>query len=265
MQRWPRLFDRYESLDPIHTSYLICATPRSGSTLLCEALMNTGLAGRPWEYFFDGNEPTWYAEWQVSTYDDYVARAVEQGTTPNGVCAAKVMMGYFGRFVTRLRGLPRFGGQALDLPALLSQVFPGLRYIWITRRNKVRQAVSLERAIQTGAWAYPMKEARSPEYRFDAIDRRLQEITLQESGWQELFGAHAITPLVVVYEDLVAQYRETALQLLDALGIARPPELGLAERVIRQQADHMSEDWVQRFIAEKQVRDGISQGYPFEQ
>ena len=32
-------------------SYLVCATPRSGSTLLCHLLSQTGLAGRPEEYF----------------------------------------------------------------------------------------------------------------------------------------------------------------------------------------------------------------------
>ena len=32
-------------------SYLICATPRSGSTLLCDALTGTGIAGRPAEHF----------------------------------------------------------------------------------------------------------------------------------------------------------------------------------------------------------------------
>ena len=32
-------------------SYLVCATPRSGSTLLCELLKDTGVAGRPEEYF----------------------------------------------------------------------------------------------------------------------------------------------------------------------------------------------------------------------
>src|SRR5215210_2232314 len=32
-------------------SYLICATPRSGSTLLCAALDDTGLAGHPEEHF----------------------------------------------------------------------------------------------------------------------------------------------------------------------------------------------------------------------
>jgi len=32
-------------------SYLVAATPRSGSTLLCELLASTGVAGRPAERF----------------------------------------------------------------------------------------------------------------------------------------------------------------------------------------------------------------------
>jgi len=32
-------------------SYLVCATERSGSTLLCELLAGTGVAGRPEEFF----------------------------------------------------------------------------------------------------------------------------------------------------------------------------------------------------------------------
>src|SRR3954468_23615004 len=32
-------------------SYLVCATPRSGSTLVCHALEETEVAGRPEEYF----------------------------------------------------------------------------------------------------------------------------------------------------------------------------------------------------------------------
>src|SRR3954452_18480605 len=31
--------------------YLVCATPRSGSTLLCHLLDDTGIAGHPEEYF----------------------------------------------------------------------------------------------------------------------------------------------------------------------------------------------------------------------
>ena len=33
------------------TSYLVCATQRSGSTLLCELLKGTEVAGVPDEYF----------------------------------------------------------------------------------------------------------------------------------------------------------------------------------------------------------------------
>ena len=35
----------------VRRSYLVCATQRSGSTLLCELLKDTGVAGRPEEYF----------------------------------------------------------------------------------------------------------------------------------------------------------------------------------------------------------------------
>jgi LPS sulfotransferase NodH len=31
----------------LQLAYLVCATPRSGSTLLCEMLRETGQAGRP--------------------------------------------------------------------------------------------------------------------------------------------------------------------------------------------------------------------------
>jgi hypothetical protein len=39
-------------------SYLICANQRSGSTLLCEALTGTGIAGRPEEYFLAADPAT---------------------------------------------------------------------------------------------------------------------------------------------------------------------------------------------------------------
>jgi len=41
-----------------HTSLIVCATPRTASGLLCDALWNTGLAGRPEEYFCPSDELT---------------------------------------------------------------------------------------------------------------------------------------------------------------------------------------------------------------
>ena len=39
------------AMTDVRRSYLVCATQRSGSTLLCELLKDTGVAGRPEEYF----------------------------------------------------------------------------------------------------------------------------------------------------------------------------------------------------------------------
>src|SRR5215217_620949 len=36
---------------PPQCAYLVCATPRSGSTLLCETLRETEVAGNPLEFF----------------------------------------------------------------------------------------------------------------------------------------------------------------------------------------------------------------------
>jgi LPS sulfotransferase NodH len=38
-------------MSAIERAHLVCATPRSGSTLLCELLKEAGVAGRPEEYF----------------------------------------------------------------------------------------------------------------------------------------------------------------------------------------------------------------------
>jgi LPS sulfotransferase NodH len=127
-------------------TYLICATNRSGSSLVCEALKNTGIAGYPEEYFWRGDELFWTERWGVSSFEDYLKKAIEQGTSSNGVFGAKIMWGYFHDFIDKLKQLP--GYQKTDLPALLPEFFPNLHYIHITRQDKVRQAISFWRAIQ---------------------------------------------------------------------------------------------------------------------
>lgn len=68
-------------------SYAVCALPRSGSSLLCELLFDTGLAGAPAEYF--------------------------------------------------------------DAQQLLESAFSSLRYVYISRSDRLRQAIAWARAVQT--------------------------------------------------------------------------------------------------------------------
>ena len=272
------------------TSYLICATPRSGSTLLCEALDNTGIAGHPKEYFealketglprrpgeyFDTLEDDTvqellggyfqindeYAEsvfWDGPGYANYLCRVLDEGTTPNGVFGAKMMWGYFGDFIENVRQIPAY--RDMIVPDILATVFPNLHYIWVTRHDKARQAVSLWKAMQTGTWrederACPCKKRaqKEPVFNFEAIDHLMQRLTVHEEAWRYYFDICGIRPFTVVYEELVSSYEKTALNILHYLDIPVPGELVLGERRMKQQANAHSEEWVQRYGDLKRV------------
>jgi trehalose 2-sulfotransferase len=262
-------------------SYLVCATPRSGSTLLCHLLDQTGVAGHPEEYFEDlrhsgrprrpheyfdperhaniierlafrempdGTEHRPHPLWTPETYDQYLAWVLERGTTPNGVFGAKLMWGYLGDFATLLRGIDGMAG--LRVPVLLDRAFPGLRYIQITREDKVRQAVSLWRAVQTQAWrrdaAAEARAAAEPVFSFRAINYLVRLLTAHDASWDAYFLGLGIEPLKVTYEELAAAREPVVRRVLGYLGIDAPADLGLEAPRLSVQADELSEEWVRR-------------------
>ncbi len=261
-------------------SYLVCATPRSGSTLLCHALDATGMAGHPEEYFealhrsglprrpheyFDPDRHANIVErlafrempdgaarpnplWHPDTYDRYLAWAIEQGTTPNGVFAAKLMWGYLGDFAELLRGIEGMAGR--PLPELLGRAFPGLRYIQITRQDKVRQAVSLWKAVQTQAWkresGVEQQGALEPVFSFRAINYLVRLLTAHDASWDAYFLGLGYEPLKLTYEELAQSTDAVVARVLGHLGIPVPQApTGDAPR-LSVQADAVSEEWVER-------------------
>src|SRR4051795_1687677 len=106
-------------------SLLVCATPRSGSTLLCALLDGTGVAGRPREFFerlappglprqpreyFEQVEDSKLLELLAPTDPgtpdpgDPIPQALAEGTTDNGVFAAKLMWTHLLDLAGRLGG-----------------------------------------------------------------------------------------------------------------------------------------------------------------
>ena len=51
-------------------SYILCGTPRTGSTFLCALLKSTGVAGIPESYFREPDEPTWATQWGITRTED---------------------------------------------------------------------------------------------------------------------------------------------------------------------------------------------------
>lgn len=249
-----------------HASYLICTTPQSGSKLLCKALNNTGTAGRPKEYFSALGKvdvANWLvrpfqsghmARWQESACADYLARIFEEGTTPNGVFGTKVMWDYFDSFICSLRQIPIY--RETPVVDLLPAVFPNLRYIWFTRRDRARQAVFLWKAIQAWTWKQeepalsqnkPSSLDRQFTFNFEAIDALVQRIRADEADWWTFFDVCAIQPITVAYEELVLAPEATARTILQDLHIPVPEKLVFADHYMKWQANSLTEEWVQRY------------------
>ena len=71
-------------------SIVICSHPRSGSTLLGEAIHFAGGLGCPLEYLHRGFRPTLAARWQAPDLDTYVAAMHRWRTDPSGTVATKL-------------------------------------------------------------------------------------------------------------------------------------------------------------------------------
>jgi LPS sulfotransferase NodH len=234
----------YETLDhdldtgvATRLSYIICSTPRSGSYLLSELLWNTGLAGAPEEFFHPDKMPHLMRRWGVSGFDEYLQALLAHKTSANGVFGAKVHWGQYQPVV----------GER-DPTGL----FPSTCFIHISREDRLRQAVSWVRAMQTLRWKSSEGGRAQPELRFDAEDIRakLQRLDGDEARWRALFERHAIEPHEVVYERLAERPDEVVREVLEFAGIDVPGALPPAQPRLRRQSDAISDEWVGRFSAE---------------
>jgi LPS sulfotransferase NodH len=250
-------------------SYLVCATPRSGSTLLCETLEATGVAGRPREYFWGLRSPEVLrllphdaqldrdservATWNRDDYARHLDAAIGEGTSANGVFGAKMMWGYFDDFLELTRGIPRLGGMGDG--SLLNAAFPDLHYVFVSRSDKVRQAVSLWRALQTWVWRKaeghtgdePLPEQRAV-YSFDAIDHLLDQLRRHEDAWRGFFFRIGRRPLSVLYEEVAGDLDATVDRVLGALDLERAPTSAPVAQRMHRQSDDLSESWVQNYL-----------------
>ncbi|MFC5468954.1 Stf0 family sulfotransferase [Cohnella suwonensis] len=228
-------------------SYTIWFSQRTGSTLLNRALSATGVAGDPgeWLTFRDPD----------STTRDDIERMWRDGMTPNGVFGLKTA--YREKWIESFRSVFQLPETASRLQAW-NAAFPNCyKHIFMTRRNKVRLAVSWWRAIVSGEWhrqhgEKPLEKDIADQYNFDAIIHLLKECALLEAAIEDFFTEGGIIPLTIVYEDFILDYEGTVRKVLAFLGI--PSEgVTIPPPAFDRIADDVAEHWVQRFRKEIQA------------
>jgi trehalose 2-sulfotransferase len=231
-------------------SYLLCGTPRTGSTLLCGLLTATGVAGRPESYFRQPDEPAWARRLGVPVAGDgsfdyrWFVRAVRvAGSTPNGVFAARVMWGTMQRIVDGLDASP----PRRDLDVLVDAFGP-LRMVHLRRDDVVGQAVSWARAEQTGYWQEGDRSSAQARFDFGQVADLVRTIREHNAAWSTWFAEQGVEPHSVTYEEVTGNPRQAVHEILEHLGIELPTTWRPAARQ-RRQADALNADWIRRYRA----------------
>jgi LPS sulfotransferase NodH len=216
--------------------YAICAEPRSGSSFLGYALACTGVLGRPLEYFNTS------AMRKIPGFADYPDEPESQrqavldaGASPNGVYAVKVFGEHFAK-LNAVRWLDRL---------------PSLRLIHLERRDRLGQAISFVRAMQTRQWTAWETAGPEPTYDRGRIDKALRWLGSAELRWRYYFARNGLDVLTLVYEEVARSPQNAAEAIGEWIGLSETPTIDtrrLSEFAI--QRDALSEAWRARFVAE---------------
>lgn len=199
--------------------YLICSTPRSGSTALCNILMQSGIAGSPFEYL----NPRQMAGWLRRTggpptleVNAYLNDIESRRTSPNGVFGMKVHYDH----------LLRIWGQDVQAQMAFLNHFDHL--FFLRRRDKLAQAVSLYRAQVTQVWSSEDRRYLPPDdprltrkvaFSPGGIGKALASLAAAEEAWLKLLDSTGRKVAVVDYESFVADMAGLVERVLRHIGL----------------------------------------------
>lgn len=241
--------------------YLIFGTTRTGSGVLGETLWRTGIAGKPDQYFGDRNIEEYSQRWGVADFPRYLDALLERTTTPNGVFGLRLPVDDAAGMARRLKQCGVID-EAADWSAaadLLARRLPATRYIWLRRRDKIRQAISKWRMKHNGVIRRRIGEMRRSEpapFVFDRIEAIRQQYEDHDQECAAFFEARRLSPFVLYYEDdIETNVAATVRRILSYMGIEIPPDLTIA--VHREKlADAESDRLVRLFEEAAAARSG---------
>ena len=235
-------------------SYIVCATPRCGSSLLCCGLLATGLAGRPDEAFHQGvrDEARDRRRLDVRTEAEYIPQLLRHATTGNGVFGTKLHGFQTPLVIERVRLVA--DEPVSSLRQAIERFSPNPRYVWLTRDDKVKEAVSFYRALMSDTWFALRGTERNGEPKlatveFDpvAIGKCHMLIEAGDLYWQGSFATHGIEPLTLTYETLVRTYDDAMRRVFSFLDL--PNDTPVPAPALEKLANTQSNEWAERYHA----------------
>jgi len=241
-------------------SYIICGTPRTGSTLLCNMLASTKMAGNPDSFYGRKFMADWAKEWNLPKPDTLSEKDYNIAYLDAAITAGKNGTGIFGLRLMR---------ENLDeLSSILDQIFPQtssdtarfekafgkILYLHLSRENKLAQAISYIKAEQTGLWHVApdgteierLGAPQDPQYDFARLKAEVTKLENYDAAWNAWFDAQGVKPFRIFYESLSADPAATLIRICEALGVQAPKAADVKPGVAKL-ADEVSRDWMRRY------------------
>jgi LPS sulfotransferase NodH len=218
-------------------SYLVCFEERSGSTMLCSLLGQTSVLGKPDEFFNPrGPMQMYLARSHARDMAEYYAYLHNELSTANGV---------FGMKTTFADLAPLLEGDAFV--TLLGEP----RFVYLTRADIVRQAVSSALARKRSIWhAFAGRDA--PPRADDTLEIDVPLVTgiigrirEQRRSWEEFFGTRRLTPLRITYEEMTADPAATLRTLALFVGVDLTDDRIPRASQTLQLSNETNEAWVE--------------------
>lgn len=240
---------------PPPNAYILCTSPRSGSTLLCALLRDSGVAGHPKSYFHQQDLDKWRAGLGLTSdtsRPDIFAAAVAQGRGDTDMFGLRLQRHSAPFFLDQLRDA--HPDAPTDKAAVQAQ-FGSTRFLYLHRADKVAQAVSLVRASQSGLWhrnadGSELERSAPPQplhYDQAAIEQEVETVKAYDTAWEDWFAEQAITPLRLDYDTLSADPAATLTQTLAYFDL---PQGAPVQPAVSKLSDSISANWIARFKSE---------------
>ena len=224
-------------------TYLILSQPRTGSTMITSALLSSGLAGVPVEYFHTDYLKHLSQPLSLNAVQKYYQEVVSRRTSRNGV---------FGMKLHHIQFQHLFMDEDTVTPSGVKFLKSFDKIIVTSRRDKVAQAISNLIALRTDQWNSEKEEhAGKQNYEFSKHDTPqllnfIRGAVEGESFWNAVCSQLNLTPLRVIYEELSQSPQFELSKILGHLGL---PAIDIAPQTVKLSRDS-NRDAKQKFLKE---------------
>ena len=222
-------------------NYVICITERSGSTMLSSLLKKTDVLGIPEEYInARGVMQKYLRQFPSSDIYQYFDWLRCKQISPNQVFGMKTSFSDF---------------EPLLNEGIVSKLFNPVKFVYLTRRDIVLQAISSYIARCSGQW-HIYKSKSDNQLALDDIEydelrilKLVDKLIHERLQWERFFSLYSIEPLRITYEDVLEDAKNSVQIILAFMGEKMNTQVDLEMSETSKIGGERNQVWADRIRA----------------